>query len=242
MMPSLDMMQQYAPNVAPQTIAAIIRVESGGNQYAIGINGPLKIRICPKSVKEAASEARHFISKGYSVDLGLMQINNRNLHGLGLTIEQAFDPRANIRAGATILARGYRGAIKRFGPGQDALRAALSAYNTGNYERGFKNGYVAKYYRGCGASGIGSLALNAPRTRRNFYGSADARVFAKQVSANPYSAELAVYGRAELAKPISTTDHSLAETAVANLAIADAHTNTMSGLDEWTSRREQHLK
>ena len=131
MIPSLNMIQQYVPNVAPQTIAAIIRVESGGNQFAVGINGATRKRIRPRSVQEAASQARYFISKGYSVDLGLMQINSKNLSALGLTIEQAFDPGANIKAGAKILTRGYRGAIKLFGPGQNALRACPSGGSRG---------------------------------------------------------------------------------------------------------------
>ena len=83
MIPSVDMIQEYAPNVAPQTIAAIVKVESGGNQYAVGVNGPVKKRTLPKSISEAVAEARYWISKGYSVDLGLMQINSRNLRGLG---------------------------------------------------------------------------------------------------------------------------------------------------------------
>jgi len=146
MMPSLDMMHQCAPNVAPETIAAIIQVESGGNAFALGVNGPVKRLARPINVQEAARQARYYMSLGYSVDLGLMQINSNNLAGLGYTVESILDPCNNLRAGSRILSRGYAGATKRFGPGQDALRAALSAYNTGNYERGFQNGYVAKYY------------------------------------------------------------------------------------------------
>lgn len=33
MLPSLELMHHCAPTVAPETIAAIIRVESGGNPY-----------------------------------------------------------------------------------------------------------------------------------------------------------------------------------------------------------------
>ena len=36
--------------------------------------------------------------------------------------------------------------IERFGEGQGALAAALSAYNTGGFTAGFTNGYVARYY------------------------------------------------------------------------------------------------
>ena len=150
MMPSLDMMQACAPNVAPQTLAAIIQVESGGNPLALGVNGKVKRLPRPTNAQEAARQARYYMSLGVSVDLGLMQINSNNLRGLGYTIEQILDPCTNLKAGSRILSRGYAGAMKRYGPGQDALKAALSAYNTGNYEQGFKNGYVAKYYRGNG--------------------------------------------------------------------------------------------
>ncbi len=148
MLPSPDQMLQCAPNVAPPTIAAIIQVESGGNAFALGVNGWHGPRPHPRTSKEAARLARTFIARGYSVDLGLMQINSRNLPGLGETVESIFEPCHNIHAGSRILSRGYAGAAKHFGPGQNALKAALSAYNTGNYEMGFKNGYVAKYYPG----------------------------------------------------------------------------------------------
>jgi type IV secretion system protein VirB1 len=149
-LPSLDMMHQCAPNVAPATTSAIIQIESGGNPFALGVNGPISKRPHPRSAAEAAQLARFYIAQGYSVDLGLMQINSRNLRGLGYTVEQILDPCNNLRAGSWIISRGYAGAARRFGEGQDALRAALSAYNTGNYEQGFKNGYVAKYYPGKG--------------------------------------------------------------------------------------------
>jgi len=148
MMPSIEMMQHCAPSVAPATLAAIIQVESGGNSLALGVNAPRhRIRkLKPHSIPEAAFLARYYIDLGYSVDLGLMQINSNNLKGLGLTIEEVLEPCQNLQAGSRILTRSYQGAVKRYGEGQPALKAALSAYNTGNYEQGFQNGYVAKYY------------------------------------------------------------------------------------------------
>ena len=138
---------QCAPQVAPSTLMAIIQVESGGNPWAIGVNGPVQLPFKPQSKEQAANMATRVIRMGYSVDLGLMQINSRNLKGLGLTIEQVLDPCTNLKAGATILTRGYLGAAKTRGPGQAALKAALSAYNTGNYTQGFHNGYVRKYLK-----------------------------------------------------------------------------------------------
>ncbi|RYZ75121.1 MAG: hypothetical protein EOP04_33745, partial [Proteobacteria bacterium] len=52
----------------------------------------------------------------------------------------------NIRVGSEILKANYDRATDNFGSGQDALKAALSAYNTGNFHSGFSNGYVGKYY------------------------------------------------------------------------------------------------
>ena len=148
MFPSSDLINQCAPTVAPETMVAIIQVESGGNAYALGVNGLIRNRPHPKTANEALRWARYYINLGYSVDLGLMQINSRNLKGLGYRLEQMFEPCSNLKAGSRILSNGYLGAAKRYGHGQTALKAALSAYNTGNYEHGFHNGYVAKYYPG----------------------------------------------------------------------------------------------
>jgi Transglycosylase SLT domain len=100
---------------------------------------------------EAVSLATYWITRGYSVDLGLTQTNNRNLPDLHLTLEQVLGDDdtsecANLHAGSMILTRAYGRAIERFGEGQGALAAALSAYNTGGFTAGFTNGYVARYY------------------------------------------------------------------------------------------------
>lgn len=189
MMPSLEMMQVCAPTVAPPTLAAIIRVESGGNPFALGVNGSIAKRPHPKSAAEAAQWAHDYINLGYSVDLGLMQINSRNLPGLGYTVEEILEPCTNLQAGSRILGRGYAGAVKRFGPGQDALRAALSAYNTGNYAQGFKNGYVAKYYRGRGVQ----VVVRVPPPYRP---AAKVQTLKPAFpSTNPYFADTTVYKR-----------------------------------------------
>lgn len=135
--------QQCGPSVHPDTIAAIVRVESGGNPLAINVNNGVLPRK-PRDAQDAAALASALIQSGYSVDLGLMQINSRNLGRLGLTPAQAFDLCANVAAGTRILTENYTLASQSIGDSQQALRAALSAYNTGNFRRGFQNGYVAK--------------------------------------------------------------------------------------------------
>ena len=135
-----------APNVARATLEAVISVESGGNPFAVHVNGLRQRPPSPRDAKDAARIAEQYIARGYSVDLGLMQVNSRHLAALGVTIEQVLDPCTNIRSGATILTADYAEAARNRGEGQLALMAALSAYNTGDFYRGFVNGYVARYY------------------------------------------------------------------------------------------------
>lgn len=236
MIPPLDVIQQYAPNVAPQTIVAIIQVESGGNQYGVGINGPVRRHIRPKSTKEAAAEARRWISRGYSVDVGLMQINSRNLQRLGIPLERAFDPAINIQVGAKILVGNYRQAIKFYGPGQNALKAALSAYNTGNYVNGFKNGYVAKYYSRCGLRGTCGndfLVIKESFLPKNFAPEARNTVSKNNFPCrapvfNPYAAELTIYLRDNLSKAPSSQDPAQLQAPDAIPAITDSQLLTDS--------------
>lgn len=137
------------PEVAPQTIQAVIQVESAGDPLAMGINlpGQPSRSFRPADTASAKRVINAVLARGGSVDLGLMQVNNRNLKVLGYRIEEMFDPCTNIRAGALILQEAYGRALQTMPPGQLALRAALNAYNTGDFERGFGNGYVERYER-----------------------------------------------------------------------------------------------
>ncbi|MBP9712200.1 MAG: lytic transglycosylase domain-containing protein [Sterolibacterium sp.] len=145
MLPGLEqMIAQCAPNVAPVTMMAIVKVESAGNPLAINVNGKQRLARQPGSIVEAVAWANWLIDRGYSVDLGLAQVNSRHLRRFGLTAETLLQPCYNIAVGAQILTENYTNASKKFGGGQSALRAAISAYNTGNHTAGFSNGYVRK--------------------------------------------------------------------------------------------------
>jgi type IV secretion system protein VirB1 len=181
-----------AANVAPVTLEAVMRVESGGNPLSINVNHLVGPQPHPATAAEAVTTAQSYIARGYSVDLGLMQVNSRNLASLGITIEQVLDPCANIKAGAAILTANYAEAVRSRGEGQGALQAALSAYNTGSFYRGFANGYVAKYYGPGGvpalAGGVQQAVLTAEAVKRaappkppNPY-TADTEVFVREVS------------------------------------------------------------
>lgn len=125
-------------------MTAIVRVESGGNPLAMNVNGSQHLARQPANKNEAVRWASWLLARGYSVDMGLAQVNSRNLPRLGVSAEQMFEPCDNLNSGARILAENYSDAAQRFGPGKQALHAALSAYNTGNYRSGIANGYVAK--------------------------------------------------------------------------------------------------
>jgi type IV secretion system protein VirB1 len=133
-----------APAVAPSTLLAVARTESGFDPLAIGVNGQRPSRLSFTSRTAAAEAARRLIANGQNIDLGLSQINARNLASLGLSIDAAFDPCRNLAASAKVLQVGFTRAAPRPGEEQAGLRTALSYYNTGGPDRGFRNGYVRR--------------------------------------------------------------------------------------------------
>ena len=139
-----------APNVAPSTIQEIIRVESGGNPLAININTRNGVKLKPTikitTAEHAIAVTYAAMQLGHTVDMGYMQVNSANLKMLGHTVEDMFEPCKNLAAGARILTMAYASALTRHIDPQAALRAALSAYNTGNFTRGFQNGYISRFF------------------------------------------------------------------------------------------------
>ncbi len=139
------------PGVHPRTTWEIIRHESSYNESAININSETVTFASlglkkPTTKDEAAFTGQKLLDLKVNFDAGVMQINSVNFKAYGLDAKSAFDPCANIGAGTGILKNFYESAEKNIGAGQAALRAALSAYNTGNHSAGFENGYVAKFY------------------------------------------------------------------------------------------------
>lgn len=138
----LALAQQCAPSVAPETLLSVVQVESSFNPLAINVNGAADPPP-PPTREEAIRTAEVLIRQGRSVDLGLGQINSKNLGWLGMSVADAFDPCRNLAGAARVLEANYLSAA-RVAPQQEALRMAFSAYNTGDHRRGFANGYVAK--------------------------------------------------------------------------------------------------
>lgn len=139
----LALAEACAPAVAPETLLSVVQVESRFDPLAIGVNGKPRVAVSAATPQEAAVKASALIAAGRSVDLGLAQINSKNLGWLGLSVADAFDPCRNLAAASKVLQAGYEPSAKP----QPALRRALSRYNTGDARRGFANGYVAKVER-----------------------------------------------------------------------------------------------
>lgn len=153
----LALASQCAPSVAPETVLAIIQTESSGEPFALNVNGGRQ-PASQGNAADAAAIARRYVAAGYTVDLGLGQINSRNMRWLGLTWETVFDPCTNIAALGRVLSSNYNAVSAGRHP-QNALRVALSMYNTGSLTRGFRNGYVAKVER---HAGVAQTVTSAP--------------------------------------------------------------------------------
>ena len=136
--------QQCATLVHPQTMAAVVRVESGGNPFAVGVVGA-RLKRQPRNLTEATTTVRWLEDHGFNYSVGLAQVNKTNFARYGLTAESAFDVCENMRAGASILTECFlRARHSRREDEQSALRAAFSCYYSGNFVTGFRQGYVMR--------------------------------------------------------------------------------------------------
>lgn len=139
----LELLMMCAPAVDPVTMAAVVKQESGGQPWVVNNNTTKKsVTFTSKAAAVAASVAA--IGRGESVDMGLAQINSKNLPTLGLSVEQVFAPCTNIATGARILATGYKKA--------GSLSGALSMYNTGRSNSKTGVAYAQKVFGQAGAT------------------------------------------------------------------------------------------
>ncbi|PZU06505.1 lytic transglycosylase domain-containing protein [Sphingomonas sp.] len=146
-----------APEIATEAVVPLVLTESGGDALQINVNrGP---RVRATSVAGGAAIVRRYLAVGYTVDVGLAQINSVNFARLGVTIEQVFEPCMNLRLASRVLQQGY-GMASRYYTGLDAISATYSLYNTGTLTKGLRNGYVGRVWTA--ASNLGSVPVPAP--------------------------------------------------------------------------------
>ena len=135
-----------APQVHADTSRALVSVESAFNPWAIGVVGGALVRQ-PRHRAEALATAKALQAAGWNFSVGLGQINVGNFERLGLTLESAFEPCPNLAAMQAVLGECFdraRASSRPPAPNQTALRQALSCYYSGNFDTGFRHGYVRK--------------------------------------------------------------------------------------------------
>lgn len=135
------LIRHCAPAVAPSTMTAIVRVESGGNPLAIGDNTTRR-SYYPRDRATAERLARRLLDAGHLLDLGIAQIDSMNFAGFGVNAHTIFDPCINLSIGARILSDDYAFAARRYRDAQVALRHAIGMYNTGRLNAGAR--YIAR--------------------------------------------------------------------------------------------------
>lgn len=139
MLPGLEMMACPEMAVSMDVMQHVINVESSRNPYAIGVVGGALVRQ-PKALDEALATVRMLEEKGYNFSIGLAQVNRYNLGKYGLdSYEKAFQQCPNLQAGSRILAECYKRSGGNWGK-------SFSCYYSGNFETGFRHGYVQKVY------------------------------------------------------------------------------------------------
>ena len=154
MLPGMELMGCSDLAVPAEVMHHVVRVESSYNPFAIGVVGGRLARQ-PRSLPEAVATMRMLEREDYNYSVGLAQVNRYNLEKQGLVSpEHAFDICPNLRAGARILAECYGRAGRDWGK-------AFSCYYSGNFETGFRHGYVQKVF----ASWQGQGATHASASR-----------------------------------------------------------------------------
>ena len=149
MLDIFQIIETCAPTVAPSTMMQIISVESEHRATAIGYKitrdgKEYRLTKQPQNIGEARSWATWLLKHGYRFDAGIAQINSNNFAYYGLTPANVFDACTNIAVSGKILTTFYLKAVLKYGEGQQALLAAFSAYQSGNFHTGFSTGYVQK--------------------------------------------------------------------------------------------------
>lgn len=149
-----DLLHLCAPNVAFDTMSAIIAVESSGNQNAIAVVSGARQPKQPKNSAQALKIINYLNSANANFSVGLAQINKTNFTKFKVSAESLLDPCLNLKIAEKILQDCY----VRTGD----IDKTLSCYYSGNPYRGFKKdfrntSYIERIYAHSSAVKVPSL-------------------------------------------------------------------------------------
>jgi type IV secretion system protein VirB1 len=162
-----ELAAKCAPSAALDTLQAVALTESALHPFALSLNYPATVAAYnglqnqevylsrqPETLAEAIHWTRWFHGHGYTVSIGLMQINSENAARFGVKVRQLFDPCINVAIGARMLGEIYSTTQHSAKPDVSSLMSTFSAYNSGSFTTALKNGYAAtvmrKAHRGAG--------------------------------------------------------------------------------------------
>lgn len=140
---------QCGPDVHPLTTQAIVRAESGFDPLVIR-NNTLGVTHRPRSLREAQLLVTRLHGQGHRLAVGLMQVSTPWFGRYRITPAALLDGCTNIRYGTLILATNYAAFRGRAATPEQTLAMALSAYWSGQPDRG--GAYVNHVYRLAGST------------------------------------------------------------------------------------------
>ncbi len=137
-----ELANKCAPEIALETLQAVVKVESGFHPYAIAVVGGSSYY--PNDEDSALLIIDEAKNKKQSYSVGLGQINDQNFGLLNVSAKDMLDPCLNLQASAKILKTCFVDAKSTFVDDALSLKAALSCYYSGNFQTGLDHGYVDK--------------------------------------------------------------------------------------------------
>lgn len=141
----VDLAKHCAPQIAVETLAAVVSIESNFQPFAIRINSDHPLADKPRTRSEAIETATILVAEGHDVDFGLGGVSSADINRLGLSVTDTFDFCLNLKATATLLDGYYRVALRAGASDADAQNAMLrSYYGRGDPSVGEMVGYDKK--------------------------------------------------------------------------------------------------
>lgn len=141
-----ELIEKCAPEVSPVLMQALVRIESAGRPFAIGMDRAQGTVAQPRTLQEAVATARRLAAAGRRFSVGLAQIHVSNVSLYGLSWEQAFDACQNLQVGQRILRSFFHRATASGYSGTVAVWAALRGYNSGGMHRSIGNDYASRIF------------------------------------------------------------------------------------------------
>lgn len=187
----IELLVSCAPALHPHLSSALIKRESGFNQYSIGMDAKHKVHLArqPKNLTEAITTAQSLQKQGYKFSVGLTQIHISNVQRYSMSWAQAFEPCSSLRTGQAILIHYYEKALSTGLRGSEAVYAALRGYNCGHIQCAASNGYATAVLT---SAMSGQTAMPGAKPVRP--GTASHSPFQQQSAAEAYSHEKQLWG------------------------------------------------